>query len=639
MTVSTVACQRDCPDACLLEVEVSSGWVFNVRGAQHPVTRGFACAKALKFPQLYRKNRVLYPHLREGDEFVRISWDEALDLLASKIKEIIEDYGPQEILYYNYAGNSGLISYSYPVRVFNALNATGVEHTICDEAGEVAIELHYGRRYGAFPEDFEKARMFVVWGANLSSSSVHAYRLVVDGVRRGSKLWVIDPRRTKVSRLGRHIRVKPGTDFYLAVGISKILVEEGLLNREFIDRFGHGFPKYKEFLEGFDLSRIEEVTGVPVKMMEEIAQDYHELKPSVTYVGVALQKSLYGAEALRVITLIPALVGVHRGFYFCNSSRDFDTSLLSGLHFRKNDRRVNMLDVGTLLARGKFRLIYIWGANPALTAPRSDLFRNALRRKDLFVVVHDVFWSETAKLADLVLPATSMFEQDEVVASWWHDYLHYSKAVVNPLGESKPNWWVTRELAKRLNLPEEVWADPMEVLGQVLRKSSMVSDLNEVKNKVSVKLKYPPKDQYQTPTGRIEFYSTVAESMGYTPLPKPPELVSEDGWLHLLTSSLPESTSSQDLKGESPLHLSPEDASRLGVKDGDLVIVKSDEGTVALAEVKVDDSLPEGVVWARRGSRLKLGAVNDLTTRKKQLIKGGNAFNSSKVKVMPFYCG
>ncbi len=630
-----VACQRDCPDACLLDVEVSEGWISKVRGADHPVTKGFACPKALNFPKLYRENRVLYPHVREGEGFRRIGWDEALDLLASKLKEVIKEYGADQVIYYNYAGNAGLISYLYPMRFFNALNATGIEHTICDEAGEVAIELHYGMRYGAFPHDLEKAKMIVVWGANLSSSSVHAYKIVVEAKKKGTKLWVIDPRRTKVATLGRHVRVRPGMDFFLAAGISKIIVEEGLYDGDFIRDYTKGFDKYKEFLSRIDLGDAERLSGVSLGVMREIALDYAELKPSVTYVGVALQKSVHGAETLRAITLIPALVGVHRGFYFCNSSRDFQTSIISG---KKTSNRVNMLDVGSLLARGEFKFIYIYGANPAVTAPRSDIFRNALRRKDLFVVVHDVFWSETAKLADLVLPATSMFEHDEVVASWWHDYIHYSKAVVPPMGESRPNWWVTRELARRMSLDEEVWADPMELVGDMLRESSMIKDLNELRDKVSVRLKYPPKESYQTPSGRIEFYSTKAESMGYSPLPSIPQVEEGHGFFSLLTSSVPQSTSSQDLKEESPIHISPVDAEGLGLKEGDLVILRSDEGSTALAKVRVDDSLPPGVLWARRGAKLLLGAVNDLTTRKKQRIKGGNAFNSSKVKVIPFYC-
>ncbi len=638
-----IVCQRDCPDACSLIVR-GDGRDIEVRGDPlHPVTKGFTCPRALKFPRYYNSGRrVLYPYVRSRDGFRRISWDEALGLVARKLREVIEEHGPQEVLVFNYSGSTGLISFNYPLRLFYALGAVRLQYTICDEAGETALELHYGMRYGAFPEDLEQARLAVIWGANIASSSIHAYRIVADLKARGTPIWVIDPRRTKTALLGRHVRPKPGTDAVLAAGISWYLINDVGVDREFIERYTTGFEEYSRLISKYPPDRVQEITGVPKREMKELAEDYASHKPSVTYIGVGMQKSKYGAEAVRVISLIPALVGVHRGFFFCNSSRDFDIAYLQGRHLGE-ERRVNMLDVPRMLSEGRFKFIYIYGSNPALTLPRADLFRKGMEREDLFVVVHEVVWSETAKLSDVVLPATSMFEQEEVVGSWWHPYLGYSPRVMEPLAESRPNWWVIQKLAEKLglNIPE-LMEDPMEAVKRAMEGSKMLPiSMEELKSRGYVKLVYPPKDEYQTPTGRIEFASNLASELGYSKLP-------EIGWdeqipgypYRLLSSSVPEMTATQDILPRDAyrrdhLHVSEEDARALGVEEGDLVTVSSPSGAKVLATVKVDPNLPPGVVWARRSAKFLEGSVNDLLTDDKQRISEGITLNSSYVSLAP----
>lgn len=632
-----IACQRDCPDGCVLLLE-GTGPEARVRGdPSHPVTRGFTCMRALRFPRYYASGRrVLYPHVREGDAFRRVSWEEALDLVASRLREVLDERGPESVLFFNYAGNSGLISFNYPLRLCHALGATRLEYTICDEAGELAIELHYGMRYGAFPQDMEGARLLVIWGANLASSSVHAYRIASDLRARGARIWIVDPRRTKTTLLGKHVRPRPGTDAVLAAGISWYIINELGVDRDFIDRYTKGFEEYAELISRFRPDLVEEVTGVDRGTLRELAEDYVTLRPSVTYIGVGMQKTRWGAEAVRVIALIPALVGVHRGFYFCNSCRDLDIAYLQGRHLGEA-RRVNMLDVPRLLSEGRFGFVYIYGSNPAVTLPRADLFREGLSRDDVFAVVHEVVWTETAQLSDVVLPATGMFEHEEVVGSWWHQYLAHSQPAWQPMGESRPNWWVIQQLSKRLGLGHEaLYEDPMEAMDGVLRRSEMTghSGLEELRRRGWVELRYPPKDEYQTPSGRIEFFSSRAEEIGLSPLPK-------IGWdqqrgFILITSSVPERTATQDLLPEDlaeldRIHISEEDARQLGIRDGDVILI-SGEGE-ALAQVEIDHSLPRGVLWARRNARFMRGFVNDVLTWEKQEIGGGNAMNSSMVMI------
>ncbi len=363
-----IFCQRDCPDACSL---IPTGLM--IRGdPNHSVTRGFTCPKALKFPQYYKsERRVLYPHIRSGNEFKRVSWNEALSIIASKIKEVIKEHGSEEILVFNYSGNTGLISYNYPLRLFYAINATRIEYTVCDEAGKLALELHYGMGYGAFPDDLERAKLVVIWGANIASSSIHAYKIVSDLKARGVPIWVIDPRRTRTSLLGRHVRPKPGTDAVLAAGISWYIINEFGPDEEFISEYTVGYDRYRDLISKYDPETVQKITKVTKEDLRELAQDYSSFKPSVTYIGIGMQKTEYGAEAVRVISLIPALVGVHRGFFLSNSSRDFDTAYLQGRNLG-HDRRVNMVEVPRLLAKGRFKLIYIWiKSSPLITESRS----------------------------------------------------------------------------------------------------------------------------------------------------------------------------------------------------------------------------------------------------------------------------
>ncbi len=617
---------------------------MRVRGdPSHPVTKGFTCPKALRFPQYYEsRRRVLYPYIKIESKFERVSWNDALDLIANKIKETIREFGPEKILVFNYTGNMGLINFNYPLRLFYAIKATRVRYTVCDEAGELALELHYGMRYGAFPEDMEKARLLVIWGANIASSSVHAYRIAADLKAKGATIWIIDPRRTKTSLLGRHIRPKPGTDAVLAAGISWYIINEFGVDEEFIRRYTKGYEEYRRLISKYDPETVQRITGIAKEDLRDIARDYASLKPSVTYIGTGMQKTIYGAEAVRVISLISALVGVHRGFFFSNSSRDFDVAYLQGRSLGP-DRRVNMIDVPRLLAEGEFKLLYVYGSNPALSLPRADLFRKGMMREDLFSIVHEVVWSETAELSDVVLPATSMMEHEDLVASWWHPYLGYSPQITEPLGESRPNWWVVKELASRLGLKlPELREDPMEAINKVLRRSRMVNiTLEELKSKGYAKLSYPLKDEYQTPSGKIEFLSSNARKLGYSPLPNIGWDEGIEGYPYrFLTSSIPEMTSTQDLMPtdmfrRDNVHVSREDAASLGIEDGCLLLIRSSEGSEAIAVAEIDDSLPSGVLWARRSAKFIKGSVNDLLTDKKQDIVGGSVFNSSYVAIEP----
>lgn len=628
-------CQRDCPDACSLVLV--NGTLRGDPG--HPVTRGFACSKARNFLNYYRSDkRVLYPHVRVGDGFERTSWNEALDLVAAKLREVLSNYGPEEVLVYNYAGNTGLINRNYPMRLFNAMGATSLHYTLCDEAGELALELHYGSKYGAFPEDMERASLLVIWGADLSSSSIHAYRIAADLKASGREVWVIDPRVTKTSFLGRHLRPKPGTDALLAAGVSWYIMNEFGVDSDFIAEYTRGFEEYASLISKYDPEFVERITSVPKSEIRDLAESYVELKPSVTYIGIGVQKTKYGAEAVRLISLIPALVGIHRGFFYSNSWRDFDMSYLTGAHLGSGSK-VNMLDVPRLLFEGRFKFIYIYNSNPAVTLPRAHLFRKGMERKDLFKVVHEVVWSETAKLSDVVLPATSMFEHDDFVASWWHQYLGYSRRLMEPLGDSKPNWWVTRELARRigLNVPE-LEEDPLEAMRKTLSGSEMLRDFGELLREPYVKLVYPSKSEYQTPSRMIEFRSELAERLGYSPLPRVLWETEEANYpMRLLTSSVPERTSSQDSPRDFRfdfLHFSIEDCVELDLRDGDEVLLESEAGARVKGVVRCDPNLSKGLVWARRNALLIEGTVNDLVTDEKQEINGGNCINSTRVRVM-----
>ena len=631
-----VACARNCYDNCRLIAEVSDGKIVRVKASNDLITRGILCPKAIADPmRIYSRSRVLYPYVRTVKGFKKVSWDEALSLVTSRLGELLNN--PSEILYLEYGGNIGLMTRYFSRRLWHFIKAAVTDYSICDAGGEEALKLMYGSTYGILPKDYSRVKLFIFWGFNPVVSAPHMFNLIKDvRSRGGASIVTIDIRSSETAKLSDvHVRIKPGSDGVLALGIANYLISEGKIDEEFIKKYVHGFKKFSEHVSKYDLRTVEELTGVPRDEVTDLAEALYESRPFCILMSYGLQRRVGGGEIVRSIASLPAILGVHRGFYYGNRDGLYlDYKHIQGLHLWSPSRVISMQKVGKYLARGDFKFVYVHLTNPAATLPNSNKVVEGLKRSDVFVVVHDTHWSDTAKLADVVLPAPTFYEKRDVVCGYWHNYIYLNEPVIKPLGYSLSEAEVMGKLAEQLNLSSSVVADPLKVIREAVGDEVFSKLLREG----VAEIPYRPLSEYQTPTGKIELYSTSAAARGLSPLPNPPsgEVLSEGEYL-LITSAHPHymHTQFEDVYGVIPsdVTINDSDARKLGVSDRDVVELYNEFGRV-LMRVKVSSDVPQGVLWSPRhaegvdGKRVSVLMSDDV-----EEVGEGSVLNSTRVKV------
>jgi anaerobic selenocysteine-containing dehydrogenase len=647
MKVIRTACPRDCYDTCSLLVTVEDGRIVKVKGdPDHPVTRGFTCPRgAADIQRTYSGERVLYPHVRTLDRgFTRVTWDEALDTITSNLKTALWEHGPDSLLQLDYSGNMGLLTEPWAQRLWNALGAAIHDSTICSASGHAGLALHHGLTYGVEPDELQEKRLIVFWGFNAKVSAPHTWALAVKAKHEtGTKIIVVDPRKSDTADSADvWIAPKPGSDIALVYGIARSLIERDLIDNGFLKEWTHGYDQFKEEALRWNLERVEEVTLLSPDQVENLADAYAGNNPSATMIGIGLQKSIYGADNARAVALIPPLLGLHRGFYYSSGQgRYFNKGLISGSSLTTKERRIfSQVGLGRLLQRGDIKFLYVNNMNPAITLPDQEAFHNGLERKDLFTVVHETHWTETARHANVVLPAQTYLEKEDLVPGYSHSYITKSNRVVEPLGESRNETWITIELARRLGLKEEwLYWDPWLVLEEVFKDQFLNGTFEDLMEGATLKLRTRITSEYQTPTGKLEFVSGKAVESGFDPLPLQHSLPSEEGGFTFLTTGIPKYTHTQfqDVYGPIPpvVWINPRDAERMGVADGDPVSVYNERGAIRV-EAVVTDRVSRGVLWSPRLLRgLKGELQNLLMPGDVQALGGGPVFNSTIVNVSP----
>lgn len=640
-------CPRDCYDTCSIVTTVDEGKLVEVKAnSDHPITRGYLCPKGqYLINYVYHKDRILYPLRRVGSKgegrFKEISWDEALNEIASRLTKVIDEHGSNAVLHYDYGGHSGLISLHFPKRFFNAIGSAETTYSICDAAGELAVELHYGKRYGRKPEEMLKSKLIVFWGLNAAVSNLHNFDFAKQAKEKGAKIYVIDPIANETTRIGTHFRIRPATDGIFAFGIAKYLIDNELIDSNFISEHTLGFEEFKRYLSKYTAEYVSEQTGISIQELKSFAEDYASLKPpSMINIGYGLQKQTNGAEIVRAICLLPALIGVPRGFYYCNSERDFDKAYLKAPHLRpKAPVKYISSQLGRDLVSKAIQLLFVYNANPAATAPNQTLVKNGLLREDLFVVVHDLFLTDTAMYADIVLPAVSFFETMDIHISYWHYYLALNQKAIEPRGEAKSNSELFRFLAKKMELSQpELFEPDGDVIKKLISTSkSIEGSYEDLLEKGFLLMKQLPLKEFQTKSGKIEFISSKAQELGLSSFPTVLE-ENPNFPLRLISTSHPSFLHSQyfNINPIQPyVTISLNDSlKRGGIKDGDKVRVFNEKGSLILP-AKVSETVPEGVIWTFRSPWVSLSNdrknVNVLTNDDFQIVSCGSTFNSTFV--------
>src|SRR5580698_912126 len=508
-------CSHDCPDSCAVLVTVNGeGRAVKVEGdASQPVTQGFLCDKVAKYlDRVYAPDRILYPLLRkagvakgalqrgsEHDSFERVSWDQALDGIAARLTQISEQYGPESILPYSYAGTIGVLGYgSMDRRFFHRMGASQLDRTICSEAGGQAWNLVYGKKYGTPTEDVRLAKLVLAWGANIHGNNIHLWPFVEEARRNGARLIVIDPYRTRTAAVADwHIAIRPGTDVALALGLMHVILNEGLEDRAYIAEMTHGFEALAERASEYTPERVAAWTGMTPGEIEQLAREYATTRPAVLRLNYGVQRCENGGAAVRAIAMLPARTGAWKtrgGGGQLSTSGAFawdkkaleraDLALASPIG--RLARVVNMSALGQALTElgtkglgtdgveatadsPAVHALFVYNSNPGAVAPNHNAVRRGLERDDLFTVVHEQFFTDTTDYADFVLPATTFLEHTDVQGAYGHYFVQLSKQAIAPCGEARSNVWLFGQLAQWMGFSEPCFGDaPEEMIRQAL---------------------------------------------------------------------------------------------------------------------------------------------------------------------------
>jgi anaerobic selenocysteine-containing dehydrogenase len=642
--VIRTVCNRDCPDTCFVDAIVENGRIVSTKGSEeNPVTQGFLCPRGVgDTKRVYSKERVLFPYVKNGSKFERVSWAIAIELVRNNLNRVLEDYGNDSVLLYDYPGNQGFLSWQYSQRLWRALGATVTDGALCSRSGHTGIELHYGLAYGLGLEDALTCGVIVFWGNNARVSSPHLWALSLKARRENdARLVSVDPRKSETSEgCDLWVNPRPGSDVALVYGISRWLIEHDRLDEKFIEDWTSGCDEFKQEAKKWTRKRVEEATGLASSKIEKLCQTLVEKAPAAFMIGLGLNKSAHGAEAARAVSLLPALLGQHRGFHYNDSTGRFaEWDYLNGSRMsHKKSRVVEQVSVGSKLNAGEFKFVFVKGSNPALTLPDQNSVRAGLSRVDVFLVVHETHWTETAKLADVVLPAATYLEKCDLNFSDHHPYIRLSSKVIEPLGESKHEIWVMHQLAEKLGCQEPwVFEEPWSALEKATREAFENGNLKDLQEGAVLRLRQRPIDEYQTPSGKIEFCSSRALEVGANLLPVQLSPSVDDGWLVLLNSSLPCWTHSQfrDVYGPIPaiVWMNHTDADSLGIKSGDDVTLYNELGELTV-EAVVTERVSKGVLWSPRPLTGKNSVpLNSLASNNPQDLGAGPRFNSIIVRI------
>ncbi|MBS1800335.1 MAG: molybdopterin-dependent oxidoreductase [Acidobacteria bacterium] len=697
--VVRAVCSHDCPDSCgvLVTVENLTGRAIRMQGdPSHPVTRGFLCGKVAKYlDRVYSPDRLLYPMRRragvakgplpkgkEAEAFERITWDEALDEIAARLKRIAAEHGPESILPYSYAGTIGQLGYgSMDRRFFHRLGASQLDRTICSSAGGAALTSVYGIRLGPAPEDFVHAGLIIAWGANIHGNNIHLWPFIEEARRHGARLVVIDPYKTRTAALAdEHLVINPGTDAALALGMMHVIVRDGLEDSEYIARCVHGFEELKTHALKSEHSpaAVAKVTGIDAAAIERLAREYatagrNGRRPAAIRLNYGIQRSENGGGSVRAVAMLPLLTGAWQykgggvqlstsGAFPFRSAALQMPELMQASPLGRAARMVNMNQLGEALTTPDagvggppVKALFVYNSNPAAVAPNQNDVLRGMRRDDLFTVVHEQFFTDTADYADIVLPATTFLETKDVQGAYGHQYAQLSQQAIEPLGEARNNVRLFGELGRRMGFSESCFDDREDdLIDQTLGEGSpwfkgITRETLEREGRIRIAmpedangdtLPFSTADWFRTPSGRGELvpvpvFKAPTESRAHA-AEYPLEFLGRkaDNYMNSTFANIPVHQR-MEAKTAGILEMHASDAAPRGIASGDEVEIFNGRGRIRL-RAHVNGQVGQGVVSARlEWNKLTQGGanINALTSERLTDMGGGATFYSVLVEV------
>ncbi len=650
------ACPLDCPDACSLSVSVEEGRVVKMdAGPASPTTNGFICGKVRRFTDhLYGDHRLLYPEIRDGakgvGKFRRASWDEAMGLIATRMREASDEFGGESILPYSYGGSNGLLTHlSTDADLWRALGASRLARTVCAAPTGTAAEAMYGKMPGVAYEDYAAARLIIVWGANPSASGIHLVPFVKQARDAGATLVVIDPRATPLARTADlHLPVRPGTDLVLALAMARELFERHAVDHDFLAAHASGVDAFRDRAAPWTLDRAAAVTGLPAAAIARLVDLYASTRPSVIRCGWGLERNRNGTEAVLAVLALPALVnafGVAGGGYTMSNSAAFG---LDAERWRREPetttRVINMNRLGEALAATTtppVKVLMVYNNNALVTSPDQNRILQGLQREDLFTVVFDQVRTDTARYADVILPATTFLEHYDITRGYGNYALQLVKPVIEPVGQARPNAAVFGELAARLGVGhEEDETDTLLRVAAALPEPMAIGVMEQqaVPPPTGARPVQMVDVLPRTPDEKIHLYPASLAAAGplYSYEADPASPLYPLALISPASEKTISSTFGQLRRNIARLQIHPDDAEARGIAEGDTVRVFNSLGDVhCLAHLTADVargvlSLPKGL-W--RQSTLNGETANALVPATLERHSGGACFNDARVEV------
>jgi len=673
MRVVRAACPHDCPDTCAMHVTVQAGRVVRIQGdPDHPTTHGALCTKVSRYAERsYHPERVLTPLRRAGPKgsgrFEPVGWDEALDDIAARLKQIAAR-DAQAILPYSYAGTMGLVQGDgMAARFFHKLGASLLDRTICSSAGGEALTATYGAKVGMHVEFFAESRLLLIWGSNPITSSVHFWTFAQQAKRAGAKLICIDPRRTDTAdKCHQHIALLPGTDGALALSLMHELIVNDWLDHDYLDRHVEGWPALRGRALQWPPERAAAVCGITAEEVRGLARDYGSTAPAAIRLNYGMQRVHGGGNAVRLIALLPCLVGAWRhragglllssSGWFRGARRDAwlqRPDLLAG----RTPRTINMVTIGDDLNREsspgfgpKIEAVVVYNSNPVAVAPDSAKVARGFAREDLFTVVLEHFLTDTADHADYVLPATTQLEHWDAHTAYGHTYALLNEPAVEPLGQARSNAAIFRALATRLGFAEDCFADTDEAMARAAFEPDRVN-LAALREQGWAKLELADapfaEGGFPTASGKAVVDPPGLGAPDHVPnhesVLSAPELAARYPLAmispparHFLNSTFVNVASLRAAEREPLLEIHPRDAAARGIASGAVVRIFNDRGEY-LCKAEVCERARPGVVnglgvwWRKYG--LAGTNVNQLTHQRLTDIGRAPSFYDCLVEV------
>jgi anaerobic selenocysteine-containing dehydrogenase len=662
MEILRSVCPYDCPDTCGLLIHVDGGKAVKVQGdPDHPFTRGTICPKMAHYEKtVHSSKRILTPLRRTGPKgsgkFEPISWPEAIEHIKTKWNEIITKHGAEAILPYSYAGTMGLVQRNSGHPFFYSLDASRLERTICSPAKECGWNAVMGKTMGPHPKEIQKSDLVILWGIHAVATSIHLIHDINEARKQGAKIWLIDTYENSTAKIADEVFiVKPGADGALALGLMHVIAKENLADEEFIKEHVQGYDELKlEVLPNYSPQVVSEITGIGADIIENMARQYAKAQGPFIRLGSGLSRYGNGAMTVRTITCLPALVGAWGktgGGLLTGTSTGgaYDTSLVTHEDFQeKTTRIINMNKLGNALNEVKdppIMSLYVYHSNPAAIAPDQNMVLQGLAREDLFTIVHERFMTDTAKYADIVLPATTSLEHSDLYRAYGHYTIQRAYAVIPPVGQAKSNWEVFCLLAEAMGINKSFFNQSADdLIDSILAKPSSWLASTKIETLLEgrpLELPMPDnyKTQFKTSSGKIEILNSKEDE----PLPKylKPHGDRAEFWLinspdaRLLNSSFNER---EDLTKTNRmlLQMNPDDADKMSFTDEQAVVAYNDRGEVTF-KLKITPKVPRGVVvtegvwWLEHtpGNR----SVNTLTSQRLTDQGKGSTFYDVKVNV------